>query len=311
MPVTFTIKNKRKFLGYQEVLSVATLIQLTPDLSQYSFDNSVENVDLFNARLSDVRELWLGVEGKSSLGFKLSYDIKSNEYQVVLSLYADEIDWKITLRYLSELAKLLDNPIKLFQKKYSADKIINYDFNSDLLNGVEELLKGIEDHGVVTLYGLKRPIVFGTGVQDIIKNSLDKIRTLGAILYNTQYPQAYVHLQTFHYNNGGKTIYGNYSIGEELKVVLPSIPFVEMWNNYHLVGHPLTHWTLTVTKLNEEGEYRLHKVFEYDSFIKNIPDEKCTYIDDNFMIVEKLTWEELEKISERAIELDRYGQFNN
>ncbi|MGT2742706.1 DUF4299 family protein [Streptococcus plurextorum] len=308
MPVIFKVKNKRKLLSFQEVLSVSSMLQLIPGLSQYSFDNNMESWDFLNAKLSELEALWLGVETKSSLGFYVSYDVKSKEYVVELSYYATEIDWTIALRYLSALAEKVGNPISIGAETLTATEIIDYQCEQTMLAGLRNLLERIESDEIY-LKGIKRPIILGNKMRELLIGSDSPLDALGELIYNTQYPNVYVHQQTFHYNSGEKTIYGNYSIGEELKVVLPSVPFVEDKNNHHLVGHPLTHWTMTVTLLNEAGDYELYKVCEYNSFVQQIPSDKCQFIDDNFMIVNALTKVELDDIIEKSELLDKYGQF--
>lgn len=267
------------------------------------------NVDIFTTKLNEVDSIWLGIEYSSSLGFRVSYDNKNNYYQVDLSLYATEDDWRITLDYLSALAKIIGNSIEEGNNKFTAQEILNIDYKPVMELGVTNLLSRIEDYEL-TLYGIKRPIIFGNILRDELKSSTDKIKLLSEILYSCQYPPAYVHQQTFHFNNGGKTLFGNYSIGENLKSILPRYPFVEIYNEKLLVGHPLTHWTMSVTKLDDNKEYQLHKVCEYSSFFNNIPLEKFSILDDNFVVVAPLSLEELENIVSKSEVIDRYAQFN-
>lgn len=308
MPVIFKIKNKKKFFSYNEVLNIYSIIELIPNISQYSYDNEVENSNFFNAKLSEFNSLWLGVESKSTLGFLVKYDSKTNEYVVDLSYYATETDWLLTLQYLSALSEKIGNPIQVDKSKFNSKEILDYDYKPIMAIGLQHLFERLRDDEVY-LNGIKRPIIMGQKIRMLLSNTESRIERFDDFIYYTQYPSVYEHRQTFHYNNDGKTIYGNYSIGENLKCVLPTSPFIEFKNERVLVGHPFTHWTMTVTMLNNFGERELYKVCEYDSFIKNISKNKYEMLDDNFIIIDKLTREELEEIIEKSIVLDNFGQF--
>lgn len=308
MSTTFRIKNQRKFFSYREVLTVSDIIQILPNLSQYSFDTDLDDWNFLNSKLSDFNFLRLGIEGHSILGFRISYNQKTFEYLIEVSDYATGNDWETTLNYVSALSEKLRNPIKVGVWRYSASKIINFDFYKKMKEGINTLLGKLSEYELY-IDGIKRPIILGKLIREYLINHENQLDELRDILYNTQYPNSYYHKQTFHTNIDEKTIYGNYSIGEKMRCVLPTRPFVEAKNEYLLVGHPLTHWTMSVSFIDDNGDYILDKVCEYNSFFENIPKEKLSFIDENFVWVEELSRDELQAIIDKSTIMDKFGQF--
>lgn len=313
MSIDFRIKNKRKLFSYQEELTNLQLIQIIPNLSQYNFDEQYDNVnrhDFYNTKISNINYLRLGIENESIFGFLISYDKKRNEYLLSISNYATKKDWEIFVNYLSELSKVLNNFIlDEGKQKFNYNTILNIDYYSVMKVAMEQIKERTANNHCIEIYGIKRPVIMGEKLNTILTYAADKVSAFENYIYKTQYPDAYVHIQTFHFNDGGKTIYGNYSIGDNLKCVIPKEPFIEQKNYNVDLGTPLTHWTLSITLKNNEDEYKIYKICEYNSFIAQLERNQYEELDDNFIILNKLTKEDFDKILENAKILDKYGQF--
>ena len=82
MSISFYVKNKKKFLGYEPVLNVeAALSLLDKELNVYGIDG-IDINDLLLSPLSNYQCLIVGTEDESARGFELSYDNKNKVYAV-------------------------------------------------------------------------------------------------------------------------------------------------------------------------------------------------------------------------------------
>jgi len=82
MSISFYVKNKKKFLGYEPVLNVeAALSLLDKELNVYGIDG-IDINDLLLSPLSKYPCLLVGTEDESARGFELAYDNKNKVYAV-------------------------------------------------------------------------------------------------------------------------------------------------------------------------------------------------------------------------------------
>lgn len=308
----FRVKNRRLFFRYADAATIKELIQIIPNLSQYSANEEHPDFDmreLLATRLDQLGTIRFGIDGVSVYGFAVRCDKAQSYYEVILSDYATNEDWQVAIDYVTALAKWLGSPVcdekgwKISPKKWK-----NFDYQPLREQGLSQLMATLEQSDW-EIEGVRRMIYLGQHLLQLLKLSSDKLSVYDNYVRETQYVKAYIHEQTFGYNAGKKTIYGNYSIADNLKVVLPLEAFVELHNENVLIGRPLTHWTLTVSLENEDGEYHLYKVCEYDSFIKQLQPNQYTRLDEQFIIIDPMTKEELDILLDGAILMDNNGQF--
>lgn len=301
----FTIKNPKKLFKPQPVLSIQECLEILPNLSQYSYDDYADGFnrrEFLADRLSNIDNIWLGIEGESASGFSLVYLSNEQVYEVYVDYFAISSDWHLALSYLSALSQRLKQPI-LFEngQKVGSD----FDYFSLMENNLQRLFEVARTEEQTLVY-LKRPVVFG-------KQMSNKLMYLGKpiiseyekLVLAAQYPTAHVYEQSFHLNPGNKTIYGNYTYGEDLDAILPLRPFVEHQNQGVLVGHPLTHWVLSFA-YNEgdkhHPQYETKDTFPYDLAINCLLDYPHEQLDENFIILQALKREQLDAIVARLRE---------
>ncbi|MFA9414544.1 MULTISPECIES: DUF4299 family protein [unclassified Streptococcus] len=302
MPI-FTIKNAKKLFTPLPVLTVQECLELLPNLSQYSYDDYQEgfNRSAFLAdTLVNAGGLWLGIPGKSDSGHRLHYDQKEQAYKVYVDYFALPADLELALAYIKRLSQHLKKPIITDDgQKFSSENIKDFPYTPILEGNLIGLCQADRQEEQV-LYYLKRSLVIGRKMAErLIYMGKPILSTYEEVILAAQYPEAHIHEQTFHLTNDQQTIYGNYSIGEELAVVLPRRPFVERHNETYLVGHPLSHWTLSIVYKSEDRsdwDYRLVGTFPYQDVMDRLLEYPYEELDDNFIITSSLSRENLQAI---------------
>ena len=85
MSISFYVKNKKKFLGYETVLNVEeALTILNKELNTYN-TGDIDINDLLLSPISNYECLLIAEDNVSGRGFELSYDNKNKSY--VYSIY--------------------------------------------------------------------------------------------------------------------------------------------------------------------------------------------------------------------------------
>lgn len=306
--IEFRIKNKKQGLfKYAPVMTNLEVIELIASVSQYSYNEDAQNFNrnaFYNDTLDNSLPYILGRELENVWGFKIGYDKKSNDYVITLVDLATTMDWKLAIIYLRALSQKLGNPIISGGRKYTEDSIVKYDFDTILKYYLNILITDIEYHQKI-FYPIKRPMVFGPTIFKFFAHSQDKVKEYEKIAHFTQYPDVYVHEQTFHfYKENTKLIFGNYSIADNFKCILPSKPFIERKNEGKFIGRQFAHWSLYILFRDEDENLNKHALVKYDSFINNLDQNKYTWIDDNFILIEELTKEELAEIAEKCEKIE-------
>lgn len=76
MSISFYVKNKKKFLGYEPVLKVETALSLL-DKELYSYNtDDIDTNDLLLSPISNYECILVGSDKESARGFELSYSKK-------------------------------------------------------------------------------------------------------------------------------------------------------------------------------------------------------------------------------------------
>lgn len=170
MSVSFYIKNKKKFWGYEKVLTVEEVIDLFKEykLSIYNIDFDTDDFNkekFYNTLIENWQEnhscILFGVEGKSARGFEFSYNITKNSYVIREFTPASENDWLIVLEFMKVLSEKLNSKIVSEQRDIFTSETINtFDYKSDIKSGIKvilDLLNKENEKGfnVDNIYGVK------------------------------------------------------------------------------------------------------------------------------------------------------------
>lgn len=300
MSISFYVKNKKKFLGYEPVLKVeAALSLLDRELNTYNTDGMDIN-DLLLSPLSNYQCLLVGAEYESARGFELSYDNKNKVYGVRIFTPSSRKDWLLALEYIKALAKKFGTEIVNERgETYTVDNIDKFDYEPDILYGLklitENLKSGEADN--YTIFGVTRLVSLNQEMMDEINNSENPIDTFSKIVRDIQNLDAYSANQQFYKNNEDGRIIGAYTLTENLRTILPYKPTVEFHNSDIVKNDDIAFWNISFVVINgdenDPNSYQVGGQLDYNDFIKKLPKDKYEFIDASYIMVEPLSKEEI------------------
>ena len=300
MSISFYVKNKKKFLGYETVLNVeSALTLLNKELNVYNNKN-IDINDLLLSPVSNYECLLIGEDKVSARGFELSYDNKNKDYAVRIFTPSSREDWLLALEYIKALAKKFNSEIVNERGEvYTVDNIDKFDYENDILYGIEVItsnLKSGEAHNY-SIFGIDRVVSFNQEMLDKINNSDSHIDTFSNIVKEIQYLDAYSAHQRFYKNNEDYRIIGAYTLTENLRTILPYKPSVEFENSDIVKNDEISFWNIALVTINgdenDPNSYQVAGNLNYDDFIKKLPENKYKFIDASYIMVEPLNKEEI------------------
>lgn len=300
MSISFYVKNKKKFLGYEPVLNVETALSLL-DKELYSYNTG--NIDINDFLLSPVSNyqcLLIGDGKESARGFELYYDNKNKNYNIRVFTPSSREDWLLALEYIKALAKKFDSKIiSETGEEYTVDNIDKFDYEGDILYGIEGIssrVKG-EDSTLYSIFGINRIVSFNQEMIDRIENSDSPIDTFSNMVKEIQYLDAFSANQRFFRNKADGKVIGAYTLTQNLRTILSYKPSVEFENSDMVKNEDIAFWNIGLVTIdgdeNDRNSYNVAAHLDYDDFIKNLPENKYRFIDASYIMVEPLNREEL------------------
>ena len=303
MSISFYVKNKKKFLGYEPVWNVESALSLLDkELNVYNNKN-IDINDLLLSSVSNYECLLIGEDKVSARGFELSYDNKNKSYVVRIYTPSSREDWLLALEYIKALAKKFGSEILNERGEvYTVDNIDKFDYENDIIYGIATILSGLEDKEVkvYNIYGINRVVSFNQEISNKIENSVSPIDTFSNIIKEIQYLDAYSANQRFYQNEEDGRIMGAYSITESVRTIIPYKPSVEFHNSDIVKNDDIAFWNMGFVVINgdenDPNSYQGVGQLDYDDFIKKLPKEKYKFIDASYIMVEPLTKEEISNL---------------
>ena len=300
MSISFYVKNKKKFLGYEAVLNVEeALTILDKELNSYNTGN-IDINDLLLSPVSNYECLLIGEDKVSARGFELSYDNKNKDYAVRIFTPSSREDWLLALEYIKALAKKFGSEIINERGEvYTVDNIGKFDYKSDILYGIEVVSSNLKDKDVEvsSIYGINRVVSFNKEMLDKINNSDSPIDTFSNIVKEIQYLDAYSANQQFYKNKADGKIMGAYTLTQNLRTILPYKPSVEFENSDIVKNEDIFLWNIGLVTINgdenDPNSYQVAGNLNYDDFIKKLSVNKYKFIDASYIMVEPLSKEEI------------------
>ena len=300
MSISFYVKNKKKFLGYEAVLNVEeALTILDKELNTYNTGNIDVN-DLLLSPISNYECLLIGEDKVSARGFELSYDNKNKDYAVRVFTPSSREDWLLALEYIKALAKKFGSEIINERGEvYTVDNIDKFDYINDILYGIEVITSNMKSGEAdnYTIFGIDRVVSLNQEMLDKINNSDSPIDTFSNIVKEIQYLDAYSAHQQFYKNKTDGKIIGAYTLTQNLRTILPYKPSVEFENSDIVKNDEVSSWNIGLVTINgdenDSNSYQVAGNLNYDDFIKKLPINKYKFIDASYIMVEPLSKEEI------------------
>ena len=300
MSISFYVKNKKKFLGYEKVLNVEeALTILDKELNTYNTGN-IDINDLLLSPVSNYQCLLIGDGKESARGFELYYDNKNKNYSIRVFTPSSREDWLLALEYIKALAKKFDSKIiSETGEEYTVDNIDKFDYEGDILYGIEGIssrVKG-EDSTLYSIFGINRIVSFNQEMIDRIENSDSPIDTFSNMVKEIQYLDAFSANQRFFRNKEDGKIIGTYTLTQNLRTILPYKPSVEFENSDMVKNEDIAFWNIGLVTIdgdeNDPNSYQVIGQLDYNDFIKKLPISKYKFIDASYIMVEPLSKEEI------------------
>ena len=300
MSISFYVKNRKKFLGYEPVLNVEDALSLL-DKELYSYNTgNIDINDLLLSPVSNYQCLIIGDGKDSSRGFELFYDNKDKYYSVRVFTPSSREDWILALEYIKALAKKFNSKIiSETGEEYTAENIDKFDYERDILYGIEVIssrVKG-DEPTLYSIFGINRVVSFNQEMIDKIENSDSPIDTFSNMVREIQYLDAYSANQRFFKNKEDGRIRGAYTLTQNVRTILPYKPSVEFENSDIVKNEDIAFWDIGLVTIdgdeNDKNSYNVAAYVDYDDFIKNLPENKYRFIDASYIMVEPLNREEI------------------
>ncbi len=300
MSISFYVKNRKKFLGYEPVLNVEDALSLL-DKELYSYNTGNINVnDLLLSPVSNYQCLLIGDGKESARGFELYYNNKNKDYSIRIFTPSSREDWLLALEYIKALAKKFDSKIiSETGEEYTAENIEKFDYEYDVLYGIKTISSGLQDEevNVYNVYGINRVVSFNQEMIDKIENSDSPIDTFSDMVKEIQYLDAFSANQQFFRNKEDGKIMGAYTLTQNLRTILPYKPSVEFENIEIIENKDVSFWNIGLVTIdgdeNNESSYQVAGNLNYDDFIKKLPVNKYSFIDASYIMVEPLSKKEM------------------
>lgn len=307
MSISFFIKNLRT----DENISVEKILEIGRTLSQYNLDESDEHIEEFlSEELGNFDCILVGEEEKSARGFEISYDKNTKFYQIRLYTPCSIGDWETAFDFIEKLGCFLENNNIIDEDgaEYTLQNIKTYPYIENIEFGIKTLTDHFDETQmeIYKVFGIYRPVAFNKKMIEDMNNSENPAKLFSDIITNIQYIDAYTANQNF-YKNDNEEIFGVYTLTESVRTILPFKPSVEYENSDIVKNEDIKFWRLVLVIINgnpdDENSYEMLGEVDYTKFIENLPKDKYSFIDGEYIVIEPLTKEEINKIFKLSGEL--------
>ena len=307
MSISFFIKNLRT----DENVSVEKILEIGGTLSQYNLDESDEHIEEFlSEELGNFDCILVGEEEKSARGFEISYDKNTKFYQIRLYTPCSIGDWETAFDFIEKLGCFLENNNIIDEDgtEYTLESIRTYPYIENIEFGIKTLTDHFDETQmeIYKVFGIYRPVAFNKKMIEDMNNSENPTKLFSDIITSIQYIDAYTANQNF-YKNDNEEIFGVYTLTESVRTILPFKPSVEYENSDIVKNEDVKFWRLVLVIINgnpdDENSYEMLGEIDYTKFIENLPKDRYSFIDGEYIVIEPLTKEEIDKIFKLSGEL--------
>ena len=242
-----------------------------------------------------------GVWQKSARGFELSYE--DGKYIVRVCTPSGVGDWQIALELLSKLSAKTGSKIECDNEEiYDSEQILKFDYEADIMWGLEALKDAKEKNQMLYISGLERDVAFDAVMIDEIFVSASPAAKFDEMMRRVQYLDAYSARENLYEDKDGNEIFGAYTLSENLPTILPYAPSPS-WQAQEVLGErKVSRWILTLVVGLDDRDAHVLGECEYGAFMVNLPKEKYRFIDAANILVEPLSEEEMREICKKANE---------
>lgn len=294
MSITFSISNKRGFLGFQKVLKISELLGFVDGLEPHPIQK--EFVYLGLDKLALLR-CW--VPAKSGRYIDLEYDKTQQTYNVQILTPSTLADWSQALTLVSKLSSRLGTSIRdEHGREYSSSSIWDYPYQEDIVFGLEDFLKSgfplVYQDGVRRRIALSPQMVEGFLKEDNPAQSYSDFFTL------RQYLDAYDAQSKFYGNEQNQQILGVYTLTAGVDTILP-FELSLAPEDVEYIDESKLSWCCNLVGCDDTDPDNVEKFFfykriSYSDFLDRLPKDMAHVFDGEKIYVPAMTFAQMKDL---------------
>ncbi|MBZ2116335.1 DUF4299 family protein [Streptococcus gordonii] len=300
MSITFSISNKRGFLGFQKVLKISELLGFVDGLEPHPIQK--EFVYLGLDKLALLR-CW--VPAKSGRYIDLEYDKTQQTYNVQILTPSTLADWSQALTLVSKLSSRLGTSIRdEHGREYSSSSVWDYPYQEDIVFGLEDFLKSgyplVYQDGVRRRIALIPQMVEGFLKEDNPAQSYSDFFTL------RQYLDAYDAQSKFYGNEQNQQILGVYTLTAGVDTILP-FELSLAPEDVEYIDESKLSWCCNLVGCDDTDPDNVEKFFfykriSYSDFLDRLPKDMAQVFDGEKIYVPAMTFAQMKDLFDSCSE---------
>ncbi|MBX9097303.1 DUF4299 family protein [Streptococcus gordonii] len=301
MSITFSVSNKRGFLGFQKVLKISELLGFVDGLEPHPIQK--EFVYLGLDKLALLR-CW--VPAKSGRYIDLEYDKTQQTYNVQILTPSTLADWSQALTLVSKLSSRLGTSIRdEHGREYSSSSVWDYPYQEDIVFGLEDFLKSgyplVYQDGVRRRIALSPQMVEGFLKEDNPAQSYSDFFTL------RQYLDAYDAQSKFYGNEQNQQILGVYTLTAGVDTILP-FELSLAPEDVEYIDESKLSWCCNLVGCDDTDPDNVEKFFfykriSYSDFLERLPKNMAQVFDGEKIYVPAMTFAQMKELFDSCPEL--------
>ena len=301
MSITFSVSNKRGFLGFQKVLKISELLGFVDGLEPHPIQK--EFVYLGLDKLALLR-CW--VPANSGRYIDLEYDKTQQTYNVQILTPSTLADWSQALTLVSKLSSRLGTSIRdEHGREYSSSSVWDYPYQEDIVFGLEDFLKSgfplVYQDGVRRRIALSPQMVEGFLKEDNPAQSYSDFFTL------RQYLDAYDAQSKFYGNDQNQQILGVYTLTAGVDTILP-FELSLAPEDVEYIDESKLSWCCNLVGCDDTDPDNVEKFFfykriSYSDFLERLPKNMAQVFDGEKIYVPAMTFAQMKDLFDSCPEL--------
>ena len=301
MSITFSVSNKRGFLGFQKVLKISELLGFVDGLEPHPIQKEFVYLGLDKLVLL---KCW--VPAKSGRYIDLEYDKTQQTYNVRILTPSTLADWSQALTLISKLSSRLGTSIRdEHGREYSSSSVWDYPYQEDIVFGLEDFLKSgyplVYQDGVRRRIALSPQMVEGFLKEDNPAQSYSDFFTL------RQYLDAYDAQSKFYGNEQNQQILGVYTLTAGVDTILP-FELSLAPEDVEYIDESKLSWCCNLVGCDDTDPDNVEKFFfykriSYSDFLERLPKNMAQVFDGEKIYVPAMTFAQMKELFDSCPEL--------
>ena len=301
MSITFSIPNKRGFLGFQKVLKISELLGFVDGLEPHPIQKEFVYLGLDKLALL---KCW--VPAKSGRYIDLEYDKTQQTYNVRILTPSTLADWSQALTLISKLSSCLGTSIRdEHGREYSSSSVWDYPYQEDIVFGLEDFLKS----GFPLVYqdGVRRRIALSPQMVEEFLKEDNPAQSYSDFFTLRQYLDAYDAQSKFYGNEQNQQILGVYTLTAGIDTILP-FELSLAPEDVEYIDESKLSWCCNLVGCDDTDPDNVEKFFfykriSYSDFLDRLPKDMAHVFDGEKIYVPGMTFAQMKDLFDSCPEL--------